>query len=319
MSYKEELLYKNRELVNFLETFYGGEYELFLKAIFRGKKPSIRVNTIKIEREELFRRLQAKGFKLVKVPFYEDAFIVEESPVEIGNTVEHFMGYYYVQSLSSMIPPLLLDPKPGDKILDIASAPGSKTTQMAQMMKNQGLIVANDVDIDRVKALSNNIDRMGALCVIITIMEGNRFGKLLPDYFDKVLVDAPCSALGTLSKNSEILKWWGSEKIGRLMNTQKALILSGFDSLKPGGLMVYSTCTLTPHENEYIIDYLLQKRPNATIIDFDLPGVRLRNGVTQWGKFQFRPEVGKCKRIEPYYNENFEGFFIALITKLSSS
>ncbi|MEO0243105.1 MAG: RsmB/NOP family class I SAM-dependent RNA methyltransferase, partial [candidate division WOR-3 bacterium] len=219
MSYKEELLYKNRELVNFLETFYGGEYELFLKAIFRGKKPSIRVNTIKIEREELFRRLQAKGFKLVKVPFYEDAFIVEESPVEIGNTVEHFMGYYYVQSLSSMIPPLLLDPKPGDKILDIASAPGSKTTQMAQMMKNQGLIVANDVDIDRVKALSNNIDRMGALCVIITIMEGNRFGKLLPDYFDKVLVDAPCSALGTLSKNSEILKWWGSEKIGRLMNT----------------------------------------------------------------------------------------------------
>lgn len=318
MSYKEELLHKNRELVNFLETFYGDEYELFLQAIFSSKKPSIRVNTIKIEKEVLLKRLHAKGFVLLAVPFYEDAFVVEQSPAEIGNTVEHFMGYYYVQSLSSMIPPILLDPKPGERVLDIASAPGSKTTQMAQMMKNQGLIVANDVDVDRVKALSNNVDRMGALNVIITIMEGNRFGNLLPDYFDKVLVDAPCSALGTLSKNSEILKWWGSEKVGRLMNTQKALILSGFDSLKPGGLMVYSTCTLTPQENEYIVDYLLQKRPNARILDFELNGVRLRNGVTHWGKFQFRQEVEKCKRIEPYHNENFEGFFMALITKLSS-
>ncbi len=317
MSYKKELLEKNRELVNFFARFYQNDFDLFIESVLRPRKPAIRVNTLKIERDILVSRMVSKGFKLSPIPFYQDAFLVEEAPVEIGNTVEHFMGYYYVQSLSSMIPPLLLNPGPGEKVLDIASAPGSKTTQMAQMMNNQGLIVANDVDIDRIKALSNNIDRMGVLNVVITILEGNRFGNILPDYFEKVLVDAPCSALGTLSKNSEVLKWWGREKIGRLMNTQKALILSGFDALKPGGLMVYSTCTLTPEENEYVVDYLLEKRPEAKLIDFELKGVVLRNGVKSWERYEFSEEILKCKRVEPFLNNNFEGFFIALITKLA--
>jgi NOL1/NOP2/sun family putative RNA methylase len=317
VSYKKELLEKNRELVNFFARFYQNDFDLFIESVLRPRKPAIRVNTLKIERDILVSRMVSKGFKLSPIPFYQDAFLVEEAPVEIGNTVEHFMGYYYVQSLSSMIPPLLLNPGPGEKVLDIASAPGSKTTQMAQMMNNQGLIVANDVDIDRIKALSNNIDRMGVLNVVITILEGNRFGNILPDYFEKVLVDAPCSALGTLSKNSEVLKWWGREKIGRLMNTQKALILSGFDALKPGGLMVYSTCTLTPEENEYVVDYLLEKRPEAKLIDFELKGVVLRNGVKSWERYEFSEEILKCKRVEPFLNNNFEGFFIALITKLA--
>ncbi|MGB9824246.1 MAG: NOL1/NOP2/sun family putative RNA methylase [Candidatus Hydrothermia bacterium] len=316
MNYKRELMEKNRELINFLLQFYQDDFDLFVESVFKPRRPAIRVNTLKIEREELISRMVSKGFKLSPIPFYSDGFLVEETPVEIGNTVEHFMGYYYVQSLSSMIPPLLLNPQPGESVLDIASAPGSKTTQMAQMMNNQGVIVANDVDIDRIKALSNNVDRMGVLNVVITILEGNRFGNLLPDYFEKVLVDAPCSALGTLSKNSEVFKWWGREKIGRLMNTQKALILSGFDALKPGGLMVYSTCTLTPEENEYVVNYLLEKRPKAKLLDFEIKGVVLRNGVKNWERFEFSEEILKCKRIEPLLNDNFEGFFIALITKL---
>jgi len=314
--YREELLKKNRELSRFLEDFYGEALDDFINAVFAPLRPSIRVNTLKIDREALLMRLTNRGFKLKKCDFYEDGFIVEEAPTEIGNTLEHFMGYYYVQSLSSMIPPLLLDPKPGEVVLDIASAPGSKTTQMAQMMENRGVIVANDVDIERVKALSNNVDRMGAINVVITVEHGYKFGKMYPDYFDKVLVDAPCSALGTLSKNLEVLKWWGMEKIGRLLTAQKSLILSGFDSLRPGGLMVYSTCTITPFENEYIINYLLETRENAEILDFQIPCVKLRDGITTWDRFTFHEEIKKCKRIEPHLNVGFEGFFIALIRKL---
>jgi NOL1/NOP2/sun family putative RNA methylase len=315
---KEELLRKNVELSNFLHNYYGEEYPKFVEVMGKRLRPSIRVNSLKIEREELRRRLISKGFKLVPVPFYEDGFVVEELPGEIGNTVEHFVGYYYVQGLSSMIPPVLLNPAPGEKVLDIASAPGSKATQMAQMMKNTGVIVANDIDVERIKALSNNIDRMGVLNTIVTLEQGYRFGQLYPDTFDRVLIDAPCSALGTLNKNMEIVKWWGREKIGRLMGAQKSLILSGFDALKPGGLMVYSTCTITPEENEYIVNYLLKERNNAEILDFQLPGVVFRSALIHWERFYFHPSIAKCKRIETHHNPDFEGFFIALVKKLPS-
>uniref|UniRef100_A0A7V4E4D4 NOL1/NOP2/sun family putative RNA methylase n=2 Tax=candidate division WOR-3 bacterium TaxID=2052148 RepID=A0A7V4E4D4_UNCW3 len=313
-----ENLKSNMELYRFLSSFYGDNLSNFLECVVKKPKSAIRVNTLKISKDVLVKRLLDQGFVLKPVPFFEDAFIVDYAPTELGNTVEHFLGYYYVQSLSSLLPPVVLRPQPGEAVLDIASAPGSKTTQMAQMMKNRGVIVANDVDIKRIKALANNIDRMGVLNAIITIEQGHRFGKLYPGAFDRVLVDAPCSALGTLGKNFEVVKWWGREKIGRLMATQKGLILSGFDSLKPGGVMVYSTCTVTPEENEYIVNYLLQERENAEILDFELPGINLSSGVVEWDRFRFSDEIKKCKRIEPHLNPGFEGFFIALIRKLPS-
>lgn len=313
-----ESIKNNSELFRFLSNFYGGDFEAFLDCVIKKPKSAIRVNTLKANKDTILERLLKQGFKLKKVAFYEYAFVVEESPVELGNTVEHFVGYYYVQSLSSLIPPLVLAPQPGEVVLDIASAPGSKTTQMAQMMENRGVIVANDVDIKRVKALANNIDRMGVLNTIITIEQGHKFGKLYPETFDKILVDAPCSALGTLGKNPEVVKWWSREKIGRLMATQKSLILSGFDALKPGGIMVYSTCTVTPEENEYIVNYLLQEREGVEILDFHLPGVKLTSGLTEWERLIFKKELVKCKRIEPHLNPGFEGFFIALMRKSPS-
>lgn len=308
----------NRELYDFLVEFYKDNLEGFLENVLSVHKISIRINTIKADKFDVLKRLENYGFVLKQVPFYDDAFEVEKHPGEIGNRIEHFMGYYYVQSLSSLIPPTLLYPRPGDWVLDIAAAPGSKTTQMAQMMGNKGVIVANDVDVTRIKALSNNIDRMGVLNVIITLEQGHNFGKWYPNTFDKVLVDAPCSALGTLGKNPEVIKWWGRSKIGKLMAAQKSLILSGFDALKPGGLMVYSTCTVTPEENEYMVDYLLKSRENAEVLDFALAGVKMMSGITHCDRFQFSKDVSKCKRIEPYLNPGFEGFFIALIRKLPS-
>ncbi|HOP31959.1 MAG TPA: RsmB/NOP family class I SAM-dependent RNA methyltransferase [Candidatus Hydrothermia bacterium] len=314
----ERLIKNNVELMRFLDKFYGDKLSRFLESTGKKLKTAIRINSLKIDREHLLERLKGKGFKLTPIPFYDDGFVLDNAPMEVGSTVEHFMGYYYVQGLSSMIPPLLLNPAPGEMVLDIASAPGSKTTQMAQMMKNRGTIVANDIDVERIKALSNNIDRMGVLNTIIIHEQGCRFGQLFPDAFDKVLVDAPCSALGTLNKNTEVVKWWSREKIGKLMSAQKGIILSGFDALRPGGVMVYSTCTVTPEENEYIVNYLLKERLNAEVLDFSLPGITFRDALVTWERFEFAPQIAKCKRIEPHLNPDFEGFFIALIRKLSS-
>jgi len=309
-----EWIFRNKELYNLLKEYYQDELEKFLLWTEEKLKPAIRVNTLKITPQELKERLENQGFTLKELDFYNEAFFVEYAPFEIGKTIEHYLGYYYVQNISSMIPPLVLNPKPHEMVLDIAAAPGSKTTQMAQMMRNTGVIIANDVAIDRIKALSNNVDRMGALNVIITMVEGFKFGFWFKNSFDRVLVDAPCSAIGTLHKSYEVAKWWGYEKVGKLIRTQKGLVLAAFDCLKPGGTMVYSTCTITPEENEAIINFLLEKREGVIIEEFNIQGIKMRKGLTQWGRFKFHSDLQKTRRIEPFDNDT-EGFYIAKIKK----
>lgn len=306
----------NKELEEFLRDILSQEtYNFFVKA--KKGKLVIRVNTLKITKENLKLRLEKQGFILKDVPFLDYAFWVEKSPIDIGKTLEHFLGYYYVQEITSMLPVEVLDPQPEEIILDLTAAPGSKTTQIAQKMKNSGVIIANDIDYTRLKALTNNIDRLGILNVIVTNLDGEKFGELFPEKFDKVLIDAPCSALGTLPKASELKKWWSWSKIGKLVSTQRKLIISGFKSLKKNGIMVYSTCTFTPQENEEIVNFLLNNFPqNAKIIDFKLPEqIRTQNGLTSWRNKKFNEDLKKTKRIIPT-PEIPEGFYIAKIQKI---
>ncbi len=309
---------KNRELRGFFHDLFGEEKteEILLFWENLRKRYTIRVNTLKIDREELIKRLNEKGFVTKSLDFYEDALEIVEAPYEIGKTLEHFLGYFYVQSTSSMLPPLVLNPQPHEAVLDIAAAPGSKTTQMAQMMKNTGFILANDIDYDRIKALSNNVDRMGTLNVIITMTEGHRIAFMHPETFDKVLVDAPCSALGTMYKSDEIRKWWSYEKVRRLKRVQKGLILAGFRALKPGGEMVYSTCTFVPEENERVVDFLLKREDRAEILDIEIKRYKgFEDGLVEYRGEKFDERLKKTLRVLP--SSRFEeGFYIARIKKI---
>jgi NOL1/NOP2/sun family putative RNA methylase len=309
-------LKKNRSLYSFLEEFFREEMDQFLNWSLKPLPPVIRVNTLKSDVESVRRRLEGQSIRLEEIEHIPWAFRVLETPVEIGRTLEHYLGYIYVQELASIIPVLVLDPKPGEKILDIAAAPGSKTTLIAQLMKNQGLILANDIDYERLRALASNLDRLGVMNVLMTEVDGYKLGFWHKDTFDRVLVDVPCSALGTLHRAPEIVNWWSWEKVKRLTRTQKGLILAGYQALKPGGVMVYSTCTLTPQENEAIVSLLLEKNPEAEILDFEDFGLKWSRGVVNWKHLEFDERCQKARRLNPYRNKT-EGFFIALIGKPS--
>lgn len=287
------------------------DFDRFLKTLDTPLRSVIRINTLKGEKEEILRLLS--DFKLEPIPWYDLAYRVKNN-IQIGNRLEYFLGLIYVQEAASMIPPLVLDPQPGEKVLDLTAAPGSKTTQIASMMKNTGLIVANDVNRKRIRALLTNIERYGALNVVVTNKRGERIGEFLPEYFDRVLLDAPCSLEGMLRKNDHALTRWSESNILRSSMIQKSLLASAFKALKPEGILVYSTCTFAPEENEAVVSFLLEQNPNASIEPFTLPGLITHPALTLWQRTRFHPDVLKTSRIYPHDN-NTEGFFVAKIKK----
>jgi len=289
----------------------GEELEIFLETCEKYLPTTIRINTLKIQRDELIKKLKEK-YVVKELKWYEDGLIVENG-FSLGNTIEHALGYFYVQEAASMLPALVLKPKERDFVLDLCAAPGSKSTQIAQLMKNTGIIVANDVRIDRIKALTTNLQRCGVSNCVVTMMDGNAFRNVNIE-FDKVLVDAPCSAEGAIRKNYNVLKMWNLRMIEGLSKLQKKLIETGFMKLKEGGRLVYSTCTLAPEENEEVVDFLIKKYENAKVEPVKIRGLKLRKGIEEWEDKKFSKEVEKCARIYPQDNDT-EGFFIASIIK----
>lgn len=274
---------------------------------------TIRTNTLKIQAGELKSKLESKGFKLSEIDLAPGSFVVVEEPFPISKTLEHFAGLFYVQSLSSMLPSLILEPALNEMILDIASAPGSKTTHIAQLMKNTGIIIANDISIERLKVVAHQIDRLGILNTGITSIDGNRFGAIFPETFDKAIVDAPCSALGIISKANEVLNWWNIDEVKRLSNKQQQLLTSAVKSVKPGGIIVYSTCTLTVEENEVVIDSILKKFP-LEIEEIKYKKTEFDEGITFYDGLSFDERLKKTVRIYPF-KANTEGFFHSEIKK----
>ena len=193
----------------------------FSKIIQEPLKPAIRINTNKISREEILSRLAKQGWKLKQVPFYENAFIIENASDDnrIGLTIEHFMGYFYVQEVVSLLPAVVLAPQPNDVVLDVCAAPGSKTTQLSQMINNTGLIVANDNDFMRLKPLKYNVEKCGCLNVAITNVDG----RVIKGSYDKILLDAPCSSEGQIRKDWKVLSRWSEDYIKSFSNLQKQL------------------------------------------------------------------------------------------------
>lgn len=291
------------------------DWERFKTCSLSFLKRSIRVNTLKITVKELKERLEP-DWSLEQVPWCKEGFWIEHAKKErrdIGNLIEHTLGYFYIQEAASMIPPLALCPNPHDIVLDIAASPGSKTTQMAQYMQNEGLLIANDYTIERMKPLSINLQRCGVTNSIITLMEGQWFGKS-GILFDKVLVDAPCSGTGTIRKSLKTIGIWNPDMVKRISITQKQLIETGFSLLKENGTLAYSTCSLEPQEDEAVVDFLLGKYENAKLDDIKI-NLRRSPPVLEFEDKKYCSELEKCLRIWPQDNDT-EGFFVAKIRKI---
>jgi len=282
------------------------DIEIFKEYSLKPLRRSFRANTLKTNADEIKKRFP----NIKQVPWCKEGFWIEKF-YGLGNTLEHFLGYIYIQEAASMIPPIVLNPEPHEIVLDMCASPGSKTTQMAAMMENTGIIIANDNKTAKINILNFNLEKCGVANVAVTKQNGWKFHKPM---FDKVLVDAPCSGIGAIRKSLETLKIYNPNITNKLANVQKKLITAGFNSLKPNGTLVYSTCTLEPEENELVIDYLLSKFDNAKLEEINLD-INRSMPVLEYNGKTLNKEIKKCLRIWPQDNDT-EGFFVAKIRKL---
>lgn len=304
------------ELERLMDQLLGSEKTCFFDAVGEQLPHTIRFNTLRGNPERLAAFLREQGFEFETFPGFSDIYRLLYQPYPIGKSLSHFLGHIYVQDIASMLPPRVLRPLPGERVLDISAAPGSKTTQMAVLMENRGVILANDVVQKRLLALINNLQRLGILNTAVVRAQGESFGNQYFETFDKILLDPACSGLGTLHKSPEVLSWWTPHHVERLAAQQKRLIASAIKALKPGGTMVYSTCTLTPGENEEIIDYALSEFP-VELDEVDLPGLKTRPGLTAFEGRSYDPRIKKARRLYPFENLT-EGFFIARLRKTAA-
>lgn len=286
-----------------------------LQSFCKNKPVSFRANTLKISSETLKDKLEALKIDYENIPWYKDAFLLKSGQKELLTQTELFKkGEIYIQSLSSMIPPLVLDPKPGEMVCDLAAAPGSKTTQMAALMQNQGLIVANDISRTRLYKMKSILESQGAENVQISSLPGQVLWRKFPNHFDKTLVDVPCSMEGRfLCFDKKSFGGWSRRKIKKLSEEQKYLLFSAVSCTKPGGTVVYSTCTLSPEENEEVIDWILKKEKGIEIEKIDLDVEGRAEAVVEWGGKKFDPQVKNTLRILP--TATMEGFFVAKVRK----
>ena len=296
------------------------DFENYLEKIQEQPLKSIRVNTLKISTKELKKKLEDKDWK-IKQPFKENPEIMiiesELQPGELGRSLEHLLGYYYVQEISSMMPVLVLNPKPNETILDLCASPGSKTTQIAAKMKNTGTLIANDFKLGRIKILSSNLERCGVMNTMITKSLGESLCKKMKNenfQIDKILVDTSCSGEGTIKSTPKTLQMWNIKGIFSFSKIQKNLLEKAVEFLKPNGEIVYSTCTHAPEENEEVIDFILKKFDNIKIEKIFLP-LKTREGITKWQEKKYFKNVKYSCRIYPQDN-NTEGFFIAKLRKV---
>jgi NOL1/NOP2/sun family putative RNA methylase len=287
------------------------DYDGFLRVLEQPPPVAIRVNTLKIGPGPFRDFMTNQGYKLEPVEGIEEAFILHgvESP---GATLEYFLGYYQIQGLTSMLPSKILDPRPGEIILDLCAAPGGKTTHLAQLMGDRGLVVANDFKRERTHVLRSHIDRLGILSVLVCGYHGQDFP--LGRKFDRVLLDPPCSAGGTYRAGLPPTRNETPKVARHLVRVQKGLLQRALAVLRPGGTLVYSTCTYAPEENEAVVNEAL-KDGEVGLLPISLAFPHSK-GLTSWNDESYQPDMGKAVRFYPH-QVNSWGFFIAHLHKRS--
>jgi NOL1/NOP2/sun family putative RNA methylase len=273
--------------------------------------PTIRINTLKVEIKSLIEKLQSKGFKLEKLDWIDYGYKITKVPMNLGSLHEYLQGYYYLQSYASMIPVHILDPKPWETVVDMCAAPGSKSTQISQLMQNTGILILFDKNEKRIPALNANLSRMGVVNSILINQDAINLPKLGIEA-DKVLLDAPCTGEGLIRRDPKRKTSRTMHDIRKLQNVQAKLLEAGLSSLKKGGRLVYSTCSIAPEENEMVIDKIVKKNDGIKIIEMkDKIGLP---GLTEFDGIDFTSDLKYAQRMYPHTHDS-EGFFFCLMKK----
>ncbi len=270
---------------------------------------SLRLNALQAQAQYVRPHLHQRG---QSVPWCGEGFAWPESDISLGQTLEHAMGAYYVQAKAPMLAVEVLAPQPGERVLDLCAAPGGKATQMAAHMQNSGLLLVNELQRKRMPALVGNLERCGVANHVLTQAPGAMLTRYFPNFFDRVLVDAPCSGDGIVRKDQNMLAYWSPQDAQRLAQQQKGLLRAGYQMLRPGGTLVYSTCSLSLEENEEVLLGLLRRyKEDVAILPIAaFAGPRLPDALAA----QFPPEFARGGRVWPHHHDT-EGAFVACLSK----
>ncbi|PSP17795.1 SAM-dependent methyltransferase [Halobacteriales archaeon QH_10_67_13] len=280
----------------------------FYAACRRPLPAIVRVNTIKADRDRARAALEAEDIVHERVDWHPGLFRLPET--QPGANWPYVHGWLHGQEEVSALPARVLDPQPGERIWDAAAAPGSKTTQLAALTEDTGLVVATDKNLGRLASLRSNAERLGVTNLAIT-HEDARNHSLKPfesEPYDRALVDAPCSCEGTVRKNPDVLEEWSIDHVEGIAQVQAGLLRRAVQATRDGGTVVYSTCTFAPEENEAVLDRVLG-RESCQLVPFDSP-LEAAPGVTEWQGREYDPSVRHARRIYPHYNDT-GGFFCA--------
>lgn len=290
-----------------MEEMLKEEFPAFLESYQAPRQFGLRINTRKISTEKF---LEISPFHLTPIPWVENGFFYgsEDRP---SRHPYYQAGLYYLQEPSAMTPASRLPVSPGDIVLDLCAAPGGKATELGSRLKGQGLLVANDISNSRAKALMRNLELWGIENSLVTTETPRRLSQVFPEYFHKILIDAPCSGEGMFRKDPDVAKTWDLSRPDYFSSQQKEIVTRGISMLRPGGMLLYSTCTFSPQENEGVISFILENFPQMELLD--IPGYQgFSKGCPQWGNGD--PRLEKCVRIFPHHMAG-EGHFLALLAK----
>ncbi len=283
------------------------EYDAFLETFENKSERGLRINTLKITKE-IFER-QAP-FDMEPVPWIDGGYFCAREEDVAGHPM-YRAGLYYIQEPSAMTPADRLEIRPGDKVLDLCAAPGGKSTRLAGKLGGSGLLVSNDINAARCRALVNNLELAGAANIIVTNERPDVLKRRFPEYFDRIMVDAPCSGEGMFRKDPAVIGTWSPERVGYFAAVQREILFCAMRMLRPGGLLMYSTCTFSPEENEGSISAVLEAFPETEVMEIK-PYEGFSKGVPACGNNDIRLE--KTVRIWPHRMRG-EGHFLALLKK----
>jgi len=312
-----EATYNDYLIEKIEQMFNKEEKDAFIVASDKKRPVTIRINSLLEKRNSILQKLSNRGVNIEKIDWNACGAVIYNTEVPVGATPEYLAGQYMLQSPSSMLAVMALDPQENETVVDMCAAPGGKTTHIAAQMNNTGVVYASDNSKERIKALVSNVQRMGVTNTICTVSDAL---KLLCKNVDRVLLDAPCSGTGVISKDPAVKRTKDEAIVRKLQQQQKKLILKAFDMLSgrknEGSYMVYSTCSILVEENECVVDYLLKKRNTAKIVDAELPIGK--NGFRSYRGFNFHPAMSNTRRLYPHVH-NTDGFFVAKIKKTGIS
>lgn len=279
-------------------------------------RPVIRCNDLKCSCRRVVESLEKKGFGLSPIEWsgYSYRVVARPRDIDIGHTHEYLKGCFYLyRDASSLVPPLILAPSPGDLVLDSCAAPGGKTAHILLLMRDEGLVIANDLSRSRLAALRSNLDRMGFRNYVITRHDARRIHEVFEKEIPKILVDVPCSAEGAIMFDPERKTRTEYIDLARLVSREIEILASSIEALAPGGLLVYSTCSIAPEENEFVVSRVVE----AFDEEIEIVGIgekRWSTGLKSFLDIEFVPGIEKCIRIWPH-RHGMEGYFVCLLRR----